>query len=105
MADILLVPTMPHTSVPHGSCRWTGYTKVFNLLDYTALSFPAGKADKNRDGGFFKAYTPRNKIDEWNWGLYKPEEMDERHVGMQLVGRMFEEEKVLGAAKQIEKLL
>ncbi|KAH6951951.1 amidase, partial [Fusarium avenaceum] len=105
MVDILLVPTMPHTSVPHGSCRWTGYTKVFNLLDYTALSFPAGRADKKRDGGYFKEYTPRNEIDEWIWGLYKPEEMDGRHVGLQLVGRRFEEEKVMGAAKQIERLL
>ncbi|KAI6754709.1 hypothetical protein HG530_012461 [Fusarium avenaceum] len=105
MVDILLVPTMPHTAVPHGSCRWTGYTKVFNILDYTALSFPAGRADKKRDWCYFKEYTPRNEIDEWNWGLYKPEEMDRRHVGLQLVGRRFEEEKVMGAAKQIERLL
>lgn len=49
--DILLVPTMPHTAVPHGSCRWTGYTKLFNFLDYTALTFPAGKACKDLMNG------------------------------------------------------
>ena len=76
--DVLLVPTMPHTALPHRGCRWVGYTKLFNVLDYTALSFPAGKASKELDG---------------------------HHVGLQIVGRRFEEEKVLGAAKQFESIL
>ncbi|KAJ5596376.1 amidase signature domain-containing protein [Penicillium hetheringtonii] len=96
--DVLLVPTMPHTAVPHKSCRWTGYTKLFNLLDYTALTFPAGKASKDLDNPFF----PGNA---WNWALYDPSLMEGHHVGLQIVGRRFEEEKVLGAAQQIQQLL
>nr|AMB48900.1 amidase [Fusarium subglutinans] len=103
--DILLVPTMPHTAVPHGSCRWTGYTKIFNLLDYTALTFPAGKASRNENDGGFWEHVPRNKIDAWNQQLYDPVAMEGRHVGLQIVGRRFEEEKVLGAAQQIYRLL
>ncbi|KAF5990107.1 general amidase [Fusarium bulbicola] len=64
--DILLVPTMPHTAVPHGSCRWTGYTKIFNLLDYTALTFPAGKASNHGNDGGYWEHVPRNEIDAWN---------------------------------------
>jgi len=30
--------------------------------------------------------------------------MDGHHVGLQIVGRRFDEEKVLGAAKQFERL-
>ena len=42
--DVLLMPPMPHTAVPHGKCKWVGYTKIWNLLDYTALVIPAGRA-------------------------------------------------------------
>ncbi|KAK2054570.1 amidase [Colletotrichum caudatum] len=103
--DVLLVPTMPHTAVPHGSCRWLGYTQLFNLLDYTALSFPAGKASWDLDGNLPSHHAPRNAHDAWNWGLYDPVAMDGLPVGLQLVGRRFEEEKVLGAAQQIRQLL
>ncbi|EWG54411.1 hypothetical protein FVEG_17313 [Fusarium verticillioides 7600] len=92
--DVLLVPTMPHTAVPHGSCRWTGYTKIFNLLDYTALTFPAGKAPRGENDGSFWEHVPRNEVDAWNQRLYDPVTMGGRHVGLQIVGRRFEEEKV-----------
>ncbi|PNP77086.1 hypothetical protein FNYG_09555 [Fusarium nygamai] len=105
MVDLLLVPTMPHTAVPHTCCYWAGYTKVFNLLDYTALTFPAGKANKELDEKYNVTYEPRNEIDARVWGLYDALAMEGLPVGLQLVGRRFEEEKVLGAMAQIEKLL
>ncbi|GKU10381.1 amidase [Fusarium langsethiae] len=103
--DILLVPTMPHTAVPHSTCRWTGYTKVFNFLDYTALTVPAGRADREADEKYIVEHEPRNEIDAWTWELYDASAMDGRAVGLQIVGRRFEEEKVLGAARQVEELL
>ncbi|KAL2213784.1 amidase [Sarocladium strictum] len=103
--DVLLVPTMPHTAVPHRSCRWVGYTKLFNFLDYTALSFPAGKASKELDGELPSGYEPRGEIDEWNWSQYDIEKMDGHSVGLQIVGRRLEEEKVLGVAQQVQQLL
>ncbi|KJK61036.1 Amidase [Aspergillus parasiticus SU-1] len=103
--DVLLVPTMPHTAVPHGSCRWTGYTKLFNFLDYTALTFLAGIASKDQDKKRCGDYAPRNAHDAWNWGLYDPSAMDGHSIGLQIVGRRFEEEKVLGAAQHIQQLL
>ncbi|KAK1993219.1 amidase [Colletotrichum falcatum] len=103
--DALLVPTMPHVAVPHGMCRWLGYTKLFNLLDYTALTFPAGRASRDLDGASPARHDPRNAYDAWNWDLYDPVAMDGLPVGLQVVGRRFEEEKVLGAAQQIQQLL
>jgi amidase len=64
--DVLLVPTMPHTAVPHRCCQWVGYTKVFNFLDYSALSFPAGRVDRAIDGELDETYVPRNDHDAWN---------------------------------------
>lgn len=111
--DVLLVPTMPHTAVPHGSCSWTGYTKLFNFLDYTALTFPAGKVDgldipRDEFDGHPPArhqHDPRNPIDAANWDLYDPRAMCGLPIGLQIVGRRFEEEKVLGVASQVQKLL
>jgi amidase len=103
--DIVIMPTLPHVAVPHRTCRWMGYTKVWNLLDYTALSFPAGTVQKDLDAIPANDYRPRNDYDSWNWSLYDPENMDGHPIGLQIVGRRFDEEKVLGAASAIEKLL
>lgn len=103
--DLLLSPTMPHAAVPHRTCRWLGYTKVWNALDYSALSFPAGAVRKDLDSGIDQDYTPRNDQDAWNWGLFDVEKMDGHPIGLQIIGRRFEEERVLGAARVIARLL
>ena len=107
--DILLTPVMPHPAVPHRHCRWVGYTKFCNLLDYTALVMPGGKVDKAvdaaKDDSSIVDYKPRNEQDEWNWKLYEPEAMHGLPVGIQIVGQHLEEEKVLGAAKVVEEVL
>lgn len=117
--DVLISPVAPHTAVPHMSARWTGYTKIWNFLDYAALAIPfgnvshessfkgrlpnvcAGQTRKN----YLENYTARNALDEWNHSLYDPELMDGLPIGLQIIGRRFEEEKVLGVAKVFEGLL
>lgn len=101
--DVVLMPTMPHPAVPHRTCKWVGYTKVWNFLDYPALSFPAGEVDTTRDA--ITGHEPRNDYDAWNWKLYDPKTMDGHPIGLQIVGRRFEEEKVLGVAAVVEKLI
>lgn len=106
--DVLLTPVMPHPAVKHGGCKWVGYTKVWNLLDYTAVVLPGGKVDKRIDrveeeeeGG----YEPRNETDKWNWERYDPVAMDGLPIGIQVVGQRLEEEKVLGAARVVDSAL
>ncbi|KAL3426084.1 amidase [Phlyctema vagabunda] len=107
--DVLLMPTMPHVAVPHKSCRWVGYTKVWNVLDYTALALPVGQVSATEDtivsSSSNQPYEPRNELDAWNWNLYNPDTMSGHPVGLQIVGRRFDEERVLGAAKVLESLL
>jgi amidase len=103
--DIILAPTFSHTAVPHRSIRWAGYTKLFNLLDYSALSFPAGRVTKERDPAVLPEYEPRNPADAWNWQLYDLDLMDGHDIGLQIIGRRLEEEKVLGAALQVQRLM
>lgn len=106
--DVLLTPVMPHSAVPHRQCRWVGYTKVFNFVDYPAVVIPAGYVSKELDSTAAKdmsSYQPRNALDEWNWNLFDMDSMDGMHVGVQLVARRLQEEKVLGAAKVVDELL
>jgi Asp-tRNA(Asn)/Glu-tRNA(Gln) amidotransferase A subunit family amidase len=107
--DILLTPTMPHSAVPHRTCKWVGYTKVWNLLDYSAVVLPFGRVDKGvdvkKDGEEVKGYEPRNETDGFVWGLYDPEEMHGLPLSVQIVAGRLEEEKVLGAAKVVERVL
>lgn len=108
VVDVVLTPPMPHSSVPHGACRWVGYTKVWNLLDYTALVIPAGRVQPE-DGTAEMRHAARNEVDEWNlslWGSHKEDMIrNELPVGIQIVGRRLEEEKVLAAGSVIDELI
>ncbi|KAI5464196.1 amidase [Mariannaea sp. PMI_226] len=107
-ADIILMPPMPHTAVPHRGCRWVGYTKVWNFLDYPALVIPGG-AVCDQDAKEPWEFDARGSIDEWNMKLWE----ERRHeiaslklpVGLQIIGRKLEEERLLAAGKVIDDLL
>lgn len=66
MVDLLLTPVMPHVAVPHQGCGWVGYTKIWNVLDYTAgvvpdVGFVKREVDKREE------YEGRGDMDRWNW--------------------------------------
>ncbi|CAO2656538.1 Nn.00g053410.m01.CDS01 [Neocucurbitaria sp. VM-36] len=106
--DILLTPVMPHSAVPHRKCRWVGYTKIFNFVDYPAVVLPAGHVSKELDretAQSMDAYKPRNALDEWNWNTFDLDIMDGMPIGVQVVARRLQEEKALGAAKAIDDIL
>ncbi|KAF1911632.1 amidase signature domain-containing protein [Ampelomyces quisqualis] len=106
--DILLTPVMPHCAVPHRKCRWVGYTKVFNFVDYPAVVLPAGKVSAELDKeavAAMNSYQPRNPLDKWNWDLFDMDTMNGMPIGVQIVARRLQEEKVLGAAKAIHDIL
>ncbi|EAW08620.1 amidase [Aspergillus clavatus NRRL 1] len=102
--DVLLAPTLPHPAIAHRHVRWVGYTKIWNLLDYPAITFPVDQVRADQDGLPSEPYQPRNDLDEWNWNLYDPKTMDGHPINLQIIGKKLEEEKVLGAATVIENL-
>lgn len=68
MVDLLLSPVIPHVAVPHQACSWVGYTKIWNVLDYTAGVVPnVGFVDKEVDERV--EYDGRNYMDMWNWEI------------------------------------
>ncbi|OJZ84832.1 hypothetical protein ASPFODRAFT_139197, partial [Aspergillus luchuensis CBS 106.47] len=46
-------------------------TKVWDLLDYSAVSFPVDEVRKEVDVQP-NGYQPRNDMDAWNWKIYDP---------------------------------
>ncbi|GAQ41146.1 hypothetical protein AtubIFM56815_009680 [Aspergillus tubingensis] len=101
--DVLLAPTTPHPAIPHRTLRWVGYTKIWNFLDYSAVTLPVDQVRAEVDE-LPAGYQPRNELDAWNWGLYNAEAMNGHPINVQIIGKKLEEEKVLGAATAIEKI-
>ncbi|RWA08465.1 hypothetical protein EKO27_g6644 [Xylaria grammica] len=94
----VIMPAAPHAAVIPGKYYHTGYTEVINLLNYSVVVIPVTKANKDIDV-IDKSYEPSNELDGLNWEAYDPEIYDGAPVGLQLVARKFEEEKILSIAK------
>ncbi|KAH7338525.1 amidase signature domain-containing protein [Pyrenochaeta sp. MPI-SDFR-AT-0127] len=99
--DALLCPTGPGVAPKHNSAKYWNYTSQWNLLDYPGLVFPVCNVDKTQDTWHDVRHPLSGKDDE-NRGLWDPEEFHGAPVGLQLVGRRFEDEKILGIMQHIE---
>ena len=116
-----------HASASKLSCLFqqnthvrAAYTAAMNLLDYSVVVVPVTKANATID----KAepnYVPLNETDQKNWNtciittpfdlslltcnLDDPDIFDGAPVGVQIVARKFEEEKIWAIGKLIYQLL
>ncbi|KPM40624.1 hypothetical protein AK830_g5957 [Neonectria ditissima] len=98
-------PAVPHKGMHHAvsSC---GYTFLFNLLDYSAGVMPVTHVDKVKDQlpSDFKL-SKLNGVAQGAYKLYDAKAMHGLPVGIQVVGRRLEEEKVLTIMGRIEDAL
>ncbi|KAI2638405.1 amidase [Xylaria nigripes] len=108
--DVILAPTNATPAVPHDGMKDAvsscGYTFLFNLLDYTAGCIPITYVDKDVDG-LPSDFNIRklNGVAQGAYKLYDARAMDGLPVGIQIVGRRLEEEKVLAIMKRVEDAL
>lgn len=115
--DVYITPVNPAVAPKHGHYargRYLGYTGTVNVLDFSACTVPVGfvepeihKADKGDtldcDGKEIPEVT--SELDGYLRRIYDPEVYKGLPVTVQVVGRRMEEEKVLGVATLLEKLL
>ncbi|KAF3934163.1 Acetamidase [Dactylellina cionopaga] len=108
--DILLTVPNATPAVPEDGMSTAiaacGYTFMFNLLDYSAGVLPVTKVDPAKDqlpGNF--NLNKLNGIARGAMVHYDATKMAGLPVGVQIVGRRLEEEKVLGVMERIESLL
>ncbi|EQB55180.1 amidase [Colletotrichum gloeosporioides Cg-14] len=108
--DFLITPPNATPAVPHDgmkeACSSCGYTFLFNLLDYTAGVIPVTHVDKDLDQLPADFNIKKlNGIAQGAYKLYNAKDMHGLPVGVQVVGRRLEEEKVLSIMKRVEDAL
>jgi amidase len=83
------------------------YTSVINVLNYSVVVIPVTTANREVDKQFSSDWThwEANDFDERNWSAYDKEVYHGAPVGLQLVARKFEEEKILGIAQIVTAVL
>ncbi|KAI1111067.1 amidase [Nemania sp. NC0429] len=108
--DFILTPTNATPAVPHDGMKDAvsscGYTFLFNVLDCTTGCIPITHVDKEVDGlpaGF--DIRKLNGVAQGAYKLYDAKAMHGLPVGIQVVGRRLEEEKVLAIMKRVEDAL
>lgn len=103
MVDVILCPVGPGAAPPLDCARYWGYTSQWNILDYPALVFPVTKVDPAVDR-IDERYKPRNERDEYNHQLWQsgPGKYIGAPVSLQLVGRRYEDEKVVETLEYIQ---
>ncbi|KZT10734.1 general amidase [Laetiporus sulphureus 93-53] len=102
--DAIICPGAPCAAPPHGRNKFVNYTRVWNALDYTACTFPVTKVDPALD-----VKRPAHKFlsptDKAYYDFYNPATFENAPVGLQLVGKMHEEEAVLAMVEIVEAAL
>lgn len=110
LCPVNATPALPHTAM-HDAVSSCGYTFLWNLLDYSAGVIPVGHVDPIRDALSvpYKAALKRlgadHGISRGAWKHYDSTKMAGLPTAVQVVGRRWQEEQVLGYMAVVEKAL
>lgn len=106
--DVLIAPVTPSTAPPLGTSKYWGYTAIWNLLSYAAVSVPAaslvGETNSIQDLAK-ETYEPKNAIESQIFANYSTATSEGMPVGVQVVAPRFHESVLLAAAKIIVEAL
>ncbi|KAF2472463.1 amidase [Lindgomyces ingoldianus] len=100
--DAVIAPLAPFPAARPKMYLYYGYSTWVNFLDYTSVVVPVTNVDKMIDG-VDDGYQPVDEIDKGVYESYDPAIYDGAHVGVQLVGRRLQEEKMLAIAEYVGK--
>ncbi|KAK2787509.1 hypothetical protein FQN52_007227 [Onygenales sp. PD_12] len=121
--DFILCPVNATPALPHGAMKDAvsscGYTFLWNLLDYTCGVMPVDRVDAIRDAiepnvarqaknaykGELRRLGVDNGVARGAWKHYDAQKMHGLPTAVQIVGRRWEEEKVLGFMGVVEGAL
>ncbi|KAF9543227.1 amidase signature enzyme [Agrocybe pediades] len=106
----LSMPALRNGTSERTTLMSAGYAFLFSLLDYPAGILPITHVSASLDAlppNFFtsEAFKSMPSIARQAYGVYDPEAMEGLPVGVQVVGRRLEEEKVLEGMRVVEGAL
>lgn len=104
--DVLISPVNASVASVHGESRHWGYTSVFNALDYPSVVIPMGKVRPSDTWDPSASGLYLSSTDEWYRQLFDMKSGASRYrdapIGIQVVGKRLQEEKLLNVAGVIE---
>jgi amidase len=101
--DAILLPTTPYAAVRNGDFKYIGYTGVFNILDYSAVSFPTGLCVDEKVDVVADDFEALGEIDATTAKDYDAAAVHGMSISLQLAGRRLQEEKILEVADRVVK--
>lgn len=102
--DVILMPAGPSAAPILGTAKWWGYTSIWNLLDYPAAVFPVTTVQATDAAE--RDYVPKGTLDSENHALYTSyEAYKDAPIGLQVIGRRYEDERVLECLRLIEQAM
>eukprot|EP01117_Protostelium_nocturnum_P011702 TRINITY_DN4258_c0_g1_i1.p1 TRINITY_DN4258_c0_g1~~TRINITY_DN4258_c0_g1_i1.p1 ORF type:complete len:371 (-),score=119.00 TRINITY_DN4258_c0_g1_i1:53-1165(-) len=112
--DAIICPIMSIPPPVHGSTERLSTAAIstffYNLLDYTVGVVPASAVDATVDKmdqhpDWFNQDRQKSLLEKITYGYYDPDVQDGAPLGIQIVGRKYEEEKVLKMMKVVDDAL
>ncbi|KOC15074.1 acetamidase [Aspergillus flavus AF70] len=103
--DAIILPSGGTVAPPHGKMEYFTYEAISNVLEWTCATVPVTQVDPVLDAKPQSPFEPMSDYDQRNWDTYAPETYKDGPVCLQVMGRRFEEEKVLGLLRTIDKAL
>lgn len=100
--DAVIAPLAPFAAARPDMYKYYGLSTWVNMVDYTAAVLPVTLVDKTIDI-VDEGYQPLDEQDEKVHLAYDPELYDGAHVAVQIVGRRFQEEKVLTITEILDR--
>jgi amidase len=98
--DAFIMPLAPYAAARPAKYLYYGYSSIINGLDYPSVVIPVTLADKSVDVAD-KSSKAISDADQQAYDDYNADIYDGAHVSIQLVGRRFQEEKILALAEYI----
>ena len=104
--DAVIAPVTPSVAPPLNTTRSWGYTSIWNLLDYPAISFPASDMVQGWEVDLASEnYVPRTPTEKDIYANYDPDVAQRMPVGLQIVGKRLQEGRLLEDMALIEQIL
>ncbi|KAL3457143.1 amidase signature domain-containing protein [Aspergillus heterothallicus] len=103
--DGIILPSGGTVAPPHGKMEYFAYEAISNVLDWTCATIPITNVDPALDPRPQGPFDPMSIYDQRNWDSYTPEKYKDAPVCLQVMGLRYEEEKVLGMLRAIDRAL